>query len=112
MPMKIYHQEVSTMEKGACPHCRTKHRTEEESRALLNRLSRIEGQIRGLRRMVEEEAYCPDILTQAAAASAALTAFSRELLAAHVRTCVVEDVRAGSDVKVEELLDTLQRFMK
>ena len=100
------------MEKGACPHCRTKHRTEEESRALLNRLSRIEGQIRGLRRMVEEEAYCPDILTQAAAASAALTAFSRELLAAHVRTCVVEDVRAGSDEKVEELLDTLQRFMK
>ena len=100
------------MEKGACPHCRTKHRTEEESRALLNRLSRIEGQIRGLRRMVEEEAYCPDILTQAAAANAALNAFSRELLAAHVRTCVVEDVRAGSDEKVEELLDTLQRFMK
>ncbi len=100
------------MSETICPHCRTKHRTEEETRALLNRLSRIEGQIRGLRRMVEEEAYCPDILTQSAAAAAALNAFSRELLAAHIRTCVVEDVRSGSDEKVEELLVTLQRFMK
>lgn len=100
------------MTENTCPSCRTKHRTEEETRALLNRLSRIEGQIRGLRRMVEEEAYCPDILTQSAAAAAALNAFSRELLAAHIRTCVVEDVRSGSDEKVEELLVTLQRFMK
>lgn len=100
------------MSEMTCCHGRTKHRTEEETRALLNRLSRIEGQIRGLRRMVEEEAYCPDILTQSAAAAAALNAFSRELLAAHIRTCVVEDVRSGSDEKVEELLVTLQRFMK
>lgn len=100
------------MEETSCVHCRTKHRTEEERRALLHRLSRIEGQVRGLRRMVEEEAYCPDILTQSAAANAALTAFSRELLAAHIRTCVVDDVRNGGDEKVEELLETLQRFMK
>lgn len=95
-----------------CGHCRTKHRSDEERRALLNRLSRIEGQIRGLRAMVEREAYCPDILTQAQAAGAALNAFCRELLSKHIRTCVVEDVRAGREDTVDELLQTLQRMMK
>lgn len=95
-----------------CPHCKTKHRPEEERKALLNRLSRIEGQLRGIRAMVEREAYCPDILTQAAAVSAAVNAFSRELLANHIRTCVVDDVRQGREDTVDELLQTLQRFMK
>ena len=97
---------------NCCCGSRTKKRSEEESRALANRLSRIEGQIRGLRGMLERDAYCPDILSQAAAAKAALDAFSRELLASHLRSCVVEDIRAGKEETVEELLSTLQKMMR
>ena len=95
-----------------CPHCRVKHRSPDEAKRLINRLNRIEGQIRGIRGMVEKEAYCPDILTQAAAACAALNAFSRELLSEHVRSCVAEDIREGKDETIDELLDTLQKLMK
>ena len=98
-------------EKCPCTH-RTKQRPEEELRALKNRLSRIEGQIRGLRAMVEKDAYCPDILTQASAASAALGGFAKTLLSEHIRTCVVEDVRQGNDEKLTELLDIMQKWMK
>ena len=87
-------------------------RSDEERKKLLNRLSRIEGQIRGIQNMVQNDAYCPDILAQAAAANAALNAFSRELLSSHIRSCVVNDVRAGNDEIVDELLDTLQKLMK
>ncbi|MBQ8350939.1 MAG: metal-sensing transcriptional repressor [Clostridia bacterium] len=100
------------MEQGCCPCHESKKRTEEEVHALLNRLSRIEGQVRGLRGMVERSAYCPDILNQVAATRAALDAFSRELLSAHIRTCVAEDVRAGREDTVEELVALLQRMMK
>ena len=92
--------------------CRTKERSEEEYKRLVHRLNRIEGQIRGLKRMLDESAYCPDILTQVAAVNAALSAFGRELLSSHIRTCVVEDVRAGREDTVDELLNTLQKFMK
>lgn len=95
-----------------CTCHKTKQRDEEETTRLIHRLNRIEGQIRGLRRMVEEARYCPDILTQAAAASAALSAFNRELLDAHIRTCVTADIRAGKDDTVDELLITLQKLMK
>ena len=96
-----------------CRGCHPKkERTEEERRKLVNRLNRIEGQIRGIRGMLERDAYCPDILAQAAAANAALNAFSRELLSSHIRSCVVNDVRAGNDEIVDELLDTLQKLMK
>ena len=95
-----------------CVHCRTKERTEAERKKLLNRLKRIEGQIRGIRGMVEKGAYCPDILTQAAAATAALNAFSRELLSEHIRTCVREDIISGKDETLDELLTTLQKLMK
>ena len=95
-----------------CPHCRVKHRAPEEARQLINRLNRIEGQIRGIRGMVEKEAYCPDILVQAAAACAALNAFSRELLSEHIRTCVAEDIRQGKDETIDELLATIQKLMK
>ena len=95
-----------------CPYCRTKQRSPEEARKLINRLNRIEGQIRGIRGMVEKEAYCPDILVQAAAANAALNAFSRELLAEHIRSCVTEDIRQGKDETIDELLATLQKLMK
>ncbi len=89
-----------------------RHRTPEEYKRLCNRLSRIEGQIRGIRRMLDESAYCPDILTQAAAANAALNAFSRELLSQHIRSCVVNDLQEGNPDTVDELLDTLQKLMK
>ena len=95
-----------------CPHCRTKHRSPEEARRRINRLNRLEGQIRGIRGLVEKEAYCPDILVQAAAANAALNAFSRELLDEHIRTCVVEDIRQGRDETIDELLATIQKLMK
>ena len=91
---------------------RTKKRSEEELRSLTNRLSRIEGQIRGIRGMLERDAYCPEILVQAAAANAALGAFSRELLSSHVRSCVAEDIRAEKDGAVEELVELLQKLMR
>ena len=98
--------------KQNCCSCRTKHRNEEEERDLLNRLNRIEGQIRGIRGMVEKEAYCPDILTQVAAASAALNSFSKVLLASHIKTCVTQDIRDGKDETIDELLTTLQKLMR
>ena len=78
----------------------------------MNRLKRIEGQIRGIRRMVEESAYCPDILTQSAAANAALNSFNRVLLSSHIRSCVAEDIREGHDETVDELVRTMQKLMK
>ena len=94
-----------------CCH-KTKKRGEEEYRLLVNRLSRIEGQVRGIRKMVESDAYCTDILTQVSAVQAALNAFNRELLANHIRTCVVEDIRGGKDETIDELVMTLQKLMK
>ena len=102
----------SERETEACCCHKTKERSPEEFKRLVNRLSRIEGQIRGIRGMLERDAYCPDILAQAAAANAALNAFSRELLSSHIRSCVVNDVRAGNDEIVDELMDTLQKRMK
>ena len=99
-------------ETSCCCSGKTKERTEEDYRGLINRLNRIEGQIRGIRRMLDESAYCPDILTQAAAARAALDAFSRELLRQHVQSCVVNDLQAGKNETVDELLDTLEKMMR
>ena len=90
-----------------CDCHKTKERTEEEYKRLINRLNRVEGQIRGIRGMVERSAYCPDILAQVAAANAALNAFAKELLSDHIRTCVTRDIREGKDETVEELLCTL-----
>lgn len=95
-----------------CSCHKIKKRTEDESRRLIHRLNRIEGQIRGIRGMVEKDVYCTDILTQVAAANAALNAFTRELLGNHIRTCVADDIRAGKDETIEELLQTLQKLMK
>ena len=99
-------------EKTCCACVRKKERSDEEKRALINRLNRIEGQIRGIRAMVEKDAYCPDILTQASAASAAINGFAKVLLEEHIRTCVAEDVRQGNDDTLDELLGTLQKWMK
>ena len=101
------------MKEETCPCCcRIKQRTEEEYKALMNRLSRIEGQIRGIRGMIEKDAYCPDILTQVAAVSAALNGFGKVLLTQHIRTCVVEDIRAGKEETADELAETIARLMK
>lgn len=91
---------------------RTKHRNEDELTRLIHRLNRIEGQVRGLKNMLEKDAYCTDILTQSSAVAAALNAFNRELLANHIRTCVADDIRAGKDEVLDELLCTLQKLMK
>lgn len=99
--------------KQECPYCHAdKKRTAGEVKKLQNRLSRIEGQVRGIRGMIERDAYCPDILTQVAAVRAALHAFERELLASHIRTCVTEDIRAGREDTVEELVNTLHKLMR
>ena len=99
-------------EANCCQCARKKERSEEEKRLLVNRLSRIEGQIRGIRAMVEKDAYCLDILTQASAASAALNAFGKALLTEHIRTCVAEDLRSGNDATLDELMNTLQKWLK
>jgi len=98
--------------KPVCTCHKIKERTEQESKQLINRLNRIEGQIRGIRGMVEKNVYCTDILMQVAAANAALNAFTRELLGNHIRTCVAQDIRDGKDETIDELVQTLQKLMK
>ena len=101
-----------TREKS-CPHCaKTTTRDEELKRKLLNRLRRIEGQVRGIAAMIENDAYCSDVLTQSAAVNAALNAFNRELLACHIRGCVKRDLLAGDESVVDELVETVQKLMK
>jgi DNA-binding FrmR family transcriptional regulator len=99
-------------QKKKCCCGKKKERTDSEKKLLLNRLKRIEGQIRGIYGMVENDAYCIDILNQAQAANAALTAFDKALLANHIKTCVVDDIKNGDDEVVDELVMTLQKFMK
>ena len=100
------------MEKEQCCSHKTKERSQEEYNNLLNRLNRIEGQIRGIKNMVEKDAYCTDILVQVAAANAALNSFCKVLLANHMRTCVVDDIRAGKDGTIDELVATIQKLMR
>ena len=101
------------MHKEQICHChKTKERSEEEVKQLIHRLNRIEGQIRGIRGMVEKNAYCTDILMQVTAASAALNAFTRELLANHIKTCVIQDIQNGKEETIDELLALLQKLMK
>ena len=95
-----------------CCTGRTKERNEAELRSLTNRLSRIEGQIRGIRNMLESDAYCVDILMQASAANAALNAFCKELLASHIKSCVANDIKNGKEEAVDELVATLQKLLR
>lgn len=97
-----------------CGHCghKTKERSEKEYKDLIHRLNRIEGQIRGIRGMVERDAYCTDILTQVAAANAALNSFNKVLLANHIKTCVTQDILEGKEETVDELLEVLKKLMK
>ncbi len=95
---------------GCCE--KTTTRSDEERKKLIHRLNRIEGQIRGIRKMVEKDAYCADILIQSAAANAAVNAFNKELLASHIRGCVARDIREGKDEVIDELVATMQKLMK
>ena len=99
------------MEETCCGEKKT-HRSEEQRKKLIHRLNRIEGQIRGIRGMVERDSYCTDILTHSAAVQAALNAFNRELIAAHLHSCVARDLREGKDEVIDELVLTLQKLMK
>ena len=97
-----------------CEHCLSEkktQRTEEEKKRLINRLSRIEGQIRGIRQMVENDAYCVDILTQSAAAKSAFSSFNKELLRRHMEGCVVRDIQNG-EADLDELMDIIGKLMK
>lgn len=96
----------------ACCQVRKTVRAEEERKKLIHRLNRIEGQIRGIRGMIENDAYCADILTQSAAVNAAVQAFNKELLSSHVRSCVANDIRAGQDEAIDEFLLLLLKLMK
>lgn len=111
----IIHMETRNFimeEKECCLSHKTKERSEKEYKSLINRLNRIEGQVRGIKSMVEKNAYCTDILIQISAVSAALNAFNKELLANHIKSCVADDIRAGNDEKVNELISTLHKLMK
>lgn len=96
----------------ACHASRKKHRSTAEERDLITRLNRIEGQIRGIKKMLEADAYCPDVLTQVAAARCAMNSFAKVLLASHIRSCVIEDLEAGREETIEELVDTVQKLLK
>ena len=99
------------MEKNCCGS-RKKHRSEKEYKDLMNRLKRIEGQVRGLQKMLESDAYCPDILVQVSAVNSALNSFGKTLLASHMKTCVVKDIREGREETIDELVETLRKVMK
>ena len=101
-------------EKATCPHCSGKHksRDEKEIKDLMNRLKRIEGQVRGEEGMLENDAYCTDILTQVSAINSALNSFNKALLANHMKTCVVDNIREGNEEVIDELVTALQKLMK
>lgn len=99
-------------QKECCCSHKTKERTEKEYKDLINRLSRIEGQVRGIRKMVESDCYCPDILVQVSAVNAALNSFNKVLLANHIQTCVADDIREGNDETIDELVTVLQKLMR
>ena len=91
---------------------KTKHRNDEEYRKLMNRLNRVEGQVRGVKKMLEEEQYCFDILTQVSAIQAALNSFNKELLSSHIHSCVVSEIQNGNTEVVDELCESIKKLMK
>jgi DNA-binding FrmR family transcriptional regulator len=108
------HEEILDEPSDLCPHCSGKHKKREDSekKDLMNRLKRIEGQVRGLEGMLEKGSYCTDILVQVSAVTSALNSFNKVLLANHVKTCVAENIRSGNDDVIDELVETLQKLMK
>lgn len=109
-PHRVYNISEVILMNNCC--MKTKGRSENEYKSLINRLSRIEGQIRGIRGMLEKDAYCTDIITQVAAVNAALNSFNKELLANHIYTCVCDDIKEGKKETVDELVLLVQKLMK
>lgn len=105
-------EEILSQEKKCCCSQKKKERSPEEYKALVNRLSRIEGQIRGIKKMLENNTYCPDILIQVSAVNAALNSVSKMILSTHIHTCVVDDIKAGNEEVVDELCNLLPKLMK
>ena len=105
-------KEMEEIRECCCHTNKTKERTEKEYKDLINRLNRIEGQVRGIKKMVENGTYCTDILIQVSAVNAALNSFNKVLLGNHIRTCVAEDIRQGKEETIEELVTTLQKLMR
>ena len=106
-------EKTTPVQEESCCCChKKKERDAKEYKDLMNRLSRIEGQVRGVKGMVENDAYCVDILTQVSAITSALNSFNKVLLANHIKTCVANDIREGKNEKVDELVVTLQKLMK
>ncbi|MBR5097490.1 MAG: metal-sensing transcriptional repressor [Treponema sp.] len=107
-------EETQKKSKGECPHCsgKRKEREEAEKKDLMNRLKRIEGQVRGVEGMLENGVYCTDILVQVSAITSALNSFNKVLLGNHVKTCVAQNIRSGNDEVIDELVTTLQKLMK
>lgn len=99
-------------EAAECECCKVKHREDKEYRDLMNRLKRIEGQVRGIQGMLEEERYCVDILTQVSAVQSALNSFNKVLLSNHIKSCVVDEIKNGNETAVDELCATIQKLMK
>lgn len=95
-----------------CECSKMKHREPDELKKLMNRLNRIEGQVRGIQKMLKNDAYCTNILMQVSAVQAALNAFNKELLGSHIKTCVAEHIRAGDNEIIDELVVTMQKLMK
>ncbi len=100
------------MEENSCCGTRKTHRDEEQYKKLKNRLNRIEGQLRGISNMLDENAYCPDILIQVSAVNSALNSFNKELLSEHIKHCVLNDIREGKDEAVDELTEVIRKVMK
>ena len=105
-------EDILCPESAVCCSGKTKHRERNEKAELMNRLKRIEGQVRGLEGMLEKDAYCTDILTQVQAVTSALNSFNKQLLSNHIRTCVAENIRSGNDDVIDELVSTLHKLMK
>lgn len=116
MEVNMVQTEAQEIKQNNCPSCGCKRKVRnkdgKEYKDLLHRLNRIEGQVRGIKKMLEEDRYCVDILTQVSAISCALNSFNKKLLAQHIKSCVVSDIRAGNDEVVDELCLTLQKLMK
>lgn len=105
-------EELIMGEETECVCHKTKERSDKEYKDLIHRLNRIEGQIRGIRGMVERDAYCTDILIQVSAVNAALSSFNKVLLANHIKTCVTRDIKEGKEDTIDELVETLQKLMR
>lgn len=114
MPTDCCHEELDAVTAGECPHCSGKHKERDaaEKKDLMNRLKRIEGQVRGVEGMIEKGAYCTDVLIQVSAITSALNSFNKVLLGNHMKTCVAEQIRAGNDDVIDELVATFQKLMR